>query len=256
MQNRESALTARFGRFTLNSRRRELLADGEPVLLGGRAFDILVVLIEAGGQLVTKDELLSRVWPGRIVEENNLQFQISNLRKALAADRDFIKTIPGRGYCFVANVSTHAVPDVVPVMPRGEAPLSIDFPTAMSHLVGQAATSAGCSDLIAALQLAAPVDASSDVGAHPRSESPRRVPLEVAPEIAEAWIATLEPSLPGRYGSPTTATMVQLAEVGSGGSKGVGAGQARKRLFLLLSIEPLAFSFQDRATRTQETLPA
>jgi DNA-binding winged helix-turn-helix (wHTH) protein len=237
----ESALTARFGRFTLNARRRELLADGEPVPIGGRAFEILVVLVEAGGQLVTKDELLSRVWPGRFVEENSLQFQISTVRKALAGDRDFIKTIPGRGYCFVADVSTHGVPDVVPVIPSGEAPLSISFPAAMSHLTGQAATSTRCSDLVAALQLAARVDASDIVETRPGTESRRRLP----PEIAQAWIATLGPPSPREFGFPAAAAMFQLADDGSATHDSAGAGPAPTRLFLLLSIEPVALWRQE-----------
>ena len=86
-----------FGRFRLDSLRRELLADGLPVTIGARALDVLIILIEACGELVTKDELLRRVWSGTIVEENTLQFQISTLRKALGPDRNFIKTITGRG---------------------------------------------------------------------------------------------------------------------------------------------------------------
>jgi DNA-binding winged helix-turn-helix (wHTH) protein len=251
MDNCESTLTARFGRFTLNARRRELLADGEPVPIGGRAFEILVVLVEAGGQLVTKDELLSRVWPGRFVEENSLQFQISTVRKALGADRDFIKTIPGRGYCCVADVSKRLVPDVAPVMPRSEAPLSTSFQAAISDLTGQGATSTGCSDLVAALQLAARVDASDTVETRPGTESRRRVP----PEIAQAWIATLGLPSPREFGFPTAAAMLQLAEDGSATPDGAEAGQAPKRLFLLLSIEPVALWRQDRVARTQETLP-
>src|ERR1700736_2935943 len=65
-----------FGRFRLVLKSRELLADDVPVPIGGRAADVLMVLIEARGELVTKDELLSRVWPTMTVEENNLQFQI------------------------------------------------------------------------------------------------------------------------------------------------------------------------------------
>src|SRR5580692_7362604 len=94
----------RFGRFSLIARRRELLADGISVDIGGRAMDVLIALIERHGELVTKDELLSRVWPTTVVEENALQFQISKIRKALGDDRDFIKTISGRGYRFVADV--------------------------------------------------------------------------------------------------------------------------------------------------------
>ena len=100
-----------FGRFRLNAHRRELLADGLPVSIGSRAFDILIALVEAGGRLVTKDELLLSVWSGTVVEEHNLQFQISTLRKALGPDRDFIKTISGRGYRFVADITNHAAPE-------------------------------------------------------------------------------------------------------------------------------------------------
>jgi DNA-binding winged helix-turn-helix (wHTH) protein len=83
-----------FGRFLLLPHRRELLADGRPVKLGGRAFDVLMVLIEARGAVVSKDALMARVWPDRIVEENNLQWQISALRAAFGADRDLIRTCP------------------------------------------------------------------------------------------------------------------------------------------------------------------
>ena len=95
-----------FGRFRLVLRSRELLADGVPVPVGSRATDVLMALIKACGELVTKDELLSQVWPRTTVGENNLQFQISSLRKALGADRDFIKTVSGRGYRFTAEVTT------------------------------------------------------------------------------------------------------------------------------------------------------
>jgi predicted ATPase/DNA-binding winged helix-turn-helix (wHTH) protein len=100
--------TIQFGRFRLAPHRRELLADGVLVPIGGRALDVLMVLIEARGKLVTKDEFLDRVWGGTIVEENTLQFQISTLRKVLGDDHGFIKTVSGRGYCFVADVTTQA----------------------------------------------------------------------------------------------------------------------------------------------------
>src|SRR3984957_416140 len=97
-------MTIKFGRFQVLPHRREFLAEGVPVPLGSRAFDVLMVLIEAGGVLVTKDEILSRVWPGMVVEEHSLQFHISALRKVLGKDRGFIKTISGRGYRFVADI--------------------------------------------------------------------------------------------------------------------------------------------------------
>src|SRR5271156_2415736 len=101
-------MTSKFGRFQVLPHRREFLADGVPVAVGSRAFDILMVLIEAGGELVTKDEILGRVWPGRVVEEHNLQFHISALRKVLGKDRGFIKTSSGRGYRFVADITAAA----------------------------------------------------------------------------------------------------------------------------------------------------
>jgi DNA-binding winged helix-turn-helix (wHTH) protein len=103
-----------FGRFRLDAHRRELLADGLAVSIGSRAFDILIALVEAEGRLVTKDELLRSVWSGAVVEEHNLQFQISTLRKALGPDRDFIKTISGRGYRFVADIIDPAAPEEAP----------------------------------------------------------------------------------------------------------------------------------------------
>ena len=80
----------RFGRFELSPASRQLLVDGQPAALGARAFDVLHALIERRERLVTKNELLDLVWPGLVVEENNLQVQISSLRKLLGpqVDRD------------------------------------------------------------------------------------------------------------------------------------------------------------------------
>jgi TolB-like protein len=93
-----------FGRWRLSPADRRLLADGTQVALGGRAFDVLLALVEARGEIVTKEALMRRVWPGAIIEENNLQVQISTLRKALGRDADLlITTVPRRGYCFTCK---------------------------------------------------------------------------------------------------------------------------------------------------------
>jgi len=94
-----------FGRLRLYSRRRELLVDQVTVPIGGSGLDILIALTEARGGLVTKDELVSRVWREAVVEENTLQFQISTIRTVPGEDRDFIKTISGRGYRFVSEIT-------------------------------------------------------------------------------------------------------------------------------------------------------
>lgn len=96
--------TLEFGRFRVLLRQRQLVADGVPIELGTRAFELLLALLEADGALVTKDELLRRAWPGIFVAEDNLKIQILNLRRALGDDRDLICTEFGRGYRFTAAV--------------------------------------------------------------------------------------------------------------------------------------------------------
>ena len=106
-----SAEAIEFGRFRVLLPRRRLLADGVPVELGTRAFDLLLVLLEADGALVTKQELLRRAWPGVFVSEENLKVQISTLRKALGADRNLIRTEFGRGYRFISVLSSSSAAD-------------------------------------------------------------------------------------------------------------------------------------------------
>ncbi|MCR5867310.1 winged helix-turn-helix domain-containing protein [Aquincola sp. J276] len=89
-----------FDRFELQPLQRRLLRDGEPVALGARAFDLLLALAAREGSLVTKGELLDRVWSGLVVEENNIAAQVTALRKAIG--NELIATVPGRGYRFTA----------------------------------------------------------------------------------------------------------------------------------------------------------
>src|SRR5690349_18917866 len=108
----EARASLAFGRFRVLPHRRELLADGRPIKLGGRAFDVLMALIEARGAVVGKDALMARVWPDRIVEENSLQAQISALRVALGTERELIRTVSGRGYQFTGEIrNLSASPD-------------------------------------------------------------------------------------------------------------------------------------------------
>ena len=86
----------RMGQFELEAQTRRLLRDGQPVTVGGRAFDLLLALAERADRVVGKNELMDSVWPGLVVEENNLQVQIGALRKLLGAQS--IVTVPGRGY--------------------------------------------------------------------------------------------------------------------------------------------------------------
>ncbi|KWF05363.1 winged helix-turn-helix domain-containing protein [Burkholderia pseudomultivorans] len=90
--------------------RREIRSNGKLLRIGSRAFEILELLIRADGALVSKDEIMQRVWPHTIVEENNLQVHIAALRKALADDRNLIITVPGRGYRLVGGRVESAAP--------------------------------------------------------------------------------------------------------------------------------------------------
>jgi len=125
----------RFGRFELQRDERRLLADGEAVPLGARALDLLVALAEAAGQLRTRDQLLEQVWPGRVVEENNLSVQINALRKVLG--NDVVATVPGHGYRFVARIESAALPPAhLVALPALR--LRTQLPERLAPLIGRA----------------------------------------------------------------------------------------------------------------------
>ena len=103
-----------FDRFLFQPERQLLVYDDTQVRIGGRAFDILTVLVERPGELVSKQELLSRVWPHVFIEEANLKANVAILRRALNerhASPKFIATIVGRGYRFICPVQSIAATD-------------------------------------------------------------------------------------------------------------------------------------------------
>lgn len=122
--------------------RRELRSRGISVPIGGRAFEILEVLVQAGGELVNKHDIMDRVWPGAIVEENTLQFHISAIRKALGDDRGLLKTASGRGYRLVGNWTSQ---------PSSPAPTNLPQP--ISELIGRIAEVEAVSNLVRAGRL-------------------------------------------------------------------------------------------------------
>jgi len=91
-----------FGPLMIDSRQRQLLVDGKPVEVGNRSFDIAVLLVRAGGAIITKDEIMRRVWPGTTVEENSIQVAVSALRKALRPHGGIVRAVSGKGYRLVA----------------------------------------------------------------------------------------------------------------------------------------------------------
>jgi non-specific serine/threonine protein kinase len=123
--------------------RRELRANGMPIPIGGRAFEVIEVLVQSAGELVTKNDLLASVWPGVFVEDNTLQFHISAIRKALGSDRGMLKTTSGRGYSLLGgwtsrheSTSTVDSMDLEPMRSPAE-PFQSNLPAAVSELVGR-----------------------------------------------------------------------------------------------------------------------
>jgi predicted ATPase/DNA-binding winged helix-turn-helix (wHTH) protein len=139
----ETPAIIEFGHFRVVPRRRELLADGQAIHLGGRTFDVLMALIEGQGAVVAKDTLMERVWPNRIVEENSLHFQISALRDALGAERSLIRTISGRGYQFTGEIRTIAASPHAQAVAATAATVSAaprpptNLPEPVSELIGR-----------------------------------------------------------------------------------------------------------------------
>jgi non-specific serine/threonine protein kinase len=133
-----------FGEWEVDLARRELRASGVPIPLGGRAFQIFAVLVQSAGELVTKDELMARVWPGAIVEENKLQVHISAVRRALGTDRGALRTSFGRGYRLVGDWTVRkesTLADGIAFGPMGmrTRPFLTNVPAASSELVGRTA---------------------------------------------------------------------------------------------------------------------
>src|SRR5690349_14255821 len=105
MQSDSSAKTYAFGPFLLETGERRLSRDGAIVPLAGKAFDTLVLLVEGAGVLQKQAGLIDRLWPDVVVEQNNLQYNISLVRRALAdAAGVEIQTVRGQGYRFLADV--------------------------------------------------------------------------------------------------------------------------------------------------------
>ncbi len=143
------------GRWELDLARRELRACGVPVPLGSRALQIFAVLVESAGQLVAKDELMARVWPGVIVEENTLEVHISAIRKALGPDRGTLRTTFGRGYRLmvtwkIRNLSTPADSAALDPTRMPVQPFITNVPAATSEVIGRTATARQLQDLISA----------------------------------------------------------------------------------------------------------
>ena len=124
--------------------RRELRSRGIPVPLGGRAFEVVTVLVQSASEFVTKDHLMERVWPGAIVGEGTIHVHISAVRKALGPDRAMLKTASGRGYRLLGSWTPQqreatAAPVYSSLTRTSGAPPPNNFPPLITRLIGRAA---------------------------------------------------------------------------------------------------------------------
>ncbi|MBR0646923.1 ATP-binding protein [Plastoroseomonas hellenica] len=130
----------RFGPFRLQPERQLLLEGEKPVRIGSRALEILVALVEQPGEVLTKNELLTRVWPNLVVDEGNLRAQIALLRRALndgRAGARYVIAVPGRGYRFVAPVVHSGLATALPAVAPVAAERSQRLPKPTSRVIGR-----------------------------------------------------------------------------------------------------------------------
>lgn len=137
--------TVQLGRARVDRRERRLYVDGVPTDIGARAFEILLLLIEAEGRVVSHEEILARVWANRFVAENNLRVQIAALRRALGPERGVVRTVPDRGYAIAFHRRGHSEPAKVRPKARVSNPVIfvIDDEVDVREAVEGALVSAG-----------------------------------------------------------------------------------------------------------------
>ena len=141
-----------FGPFRLFAAQRLVERAGIPLHLGGRALDILIALTEQAGKVVSKNDLMARVWPGVTVDEGSLRVHIASLRKTLRdgkAGARYVTTLSGQGYCFVAPITRANAPGPsVAQRPMSDQPRHL--PARLTRMVGRDQTVREISALLAA----------------------------------------------------------------------------------------------------------
>ena len=236
-----------FGPFRLLAHQRELFAHGVPIPVGQRAFDILLVLVGRHGHLVTKDELMAEVWPGVIVEENNIQVQISALRKVLGTDGDpkrYLVTVPGRGYRFVAPVKTgsaeHSSPSTAALAEQtaaapgtaGSQQAGNNLPNQLTSLIGRETEVAEIKAELSNYRLVT-LTGAGGVGK-------TRLAIEVGRSLLErypdgVWFVELAPLIDAQLISPTIGTILGVSlSASSAPNTALAAALRTKQLLLIL----------------------
>ena len=234
-----------FGPFRLLVDQRELSAHGIPIPVGQRAFDILLVLVSRHGHLVTKDVLMDKVWPGVIVEENNIQVHISALRKVLGTDGDpkrYLVTVPGRGYRFVAPVKTesadHSAPSTVAVAEQTAAASGMvvsqrggnNLPNQLNSLIGRESEAAQIKAVLSNCRLVT-LTGAGGVGKTRLAIEVGRTLLERYPD--GVWFVELAPLADAQLIAPTIGAILGVSQ-GASTLTALAAALSTKQLLLIL----------------------
>ena len=226
-----------FGRFQLLPESRDLVADGRPVKLGGRAFDVLMALIEVPGAVVSKDTLRARVWPNRTVEENNLAAQIVALRKAFGSEPGLIRTVAGRGYQFTGETqplpaATDEAPDVATVAAAKSIQPPTNLPEQVTELIGREKELADILALLAAYRF---VNLTGPGGIG-KTRLALTAARQLLPEFADGvWMAEFSAIAdPGLVATTVAAAVGLQLGVGEISPQLVSRALAHRRLLLIL----------------------
>ena len=226
-----------FGRFQVLPDRRDVLADGRPIKLGGRAFDVLMALIEARGAVVSKHALMARVWPDRIIEENSLAAQIAALRAAFGTERELIRTVTGRGYQFTAEIGilsaspTKAGAGVATAQPGSVLPPT-NVSERVSELIGREAEVAEALRLVGTHRLVT-LTGAGGIG---KTTLALALARELRPHFADGvWLTEFSGLADPGLVTATVAAAVGLELEGGGVSaQRVAQALANRRLLLVL----------------------
>ncbi len=223
--------TISFGPFRLFPLQRLLFEGDNPIRLGSRALDILIALVEHAGELVGKDDLVARVWPGTFVEEGNLKVHVAALRRALGGGNRYLVNVPGRGYSFVAPVAIADGPRQAPPQAVASTKREHNLPATLGRMIGRG-------DIVSTLTRRLP-DQRLITLVGPGGVGKTTLALAVADRQIEAyehgvWLVDLSPVSDPRL-VPTALAGVLGLEIRSGNPlPGLTAALRDKRMLLVL----------------------
>ena len=192
----------RFGQVEVRPSERQLLVEGKPAPVGARAFDVLLALIDNRDRVVTKNELFDRVWPGLVVEENNLHVQISTLRKVLGAQ--CVATIPGRGFRFTPQLEMSDTAPASPIPIRNH-----NLPAQLNSFIGREREIAELKALLGTSRLVT----LTSTGGTGKSRLSLQVAYDLLPDYpGGVWFVELAPVADARLVPQALASLLGVKE--------------------------------------------